>query len=163
MRGSLSSRNGRDLPAFTKVAVLVVSLLVLAGCSTAGAKNDYVDTVNEIQLDAQDAFTATTSSVPDSKEELVTILRDGEAALADAVTKLEEVDVPSDAEAGHPDLVAGIDKLRRLFAKTAADVESKSDSAAFAAVQPLGTKGSEIGSEIDSAIRRINKDIGAAE
>lgn len=149
------------MPKLTKVAVLAVSIVALAGCTTAGTKNDYVDTVNEIQLDAQAAFSGATGSVPDSKQELVSLLRDGEVALAEAVTKLEEVDVPSEAENGHPRLVAGIDKLRKLFGDTAADVESKSGAAAFAAVAPLGTKGTEIGAEVDAAIAQINKDIGA--
>ncbi len=50
---------------------------------------------------------------------MVEQLEAGEVALADAVTELESVEVPEEAQAGHPELVAGIDDLRALFEKTA--------------------------------------------
>ena len=80
---------------------------MVAGCSSADTKNDYVDTVNEIQTNALDAFNQAASSTPENKQAMVEQLEAGEIALADAVSELESVEVPEEAEAGHPDLVAG--------------------------------------------------------
>ena len=135
--------------------------MLVAGCTSPETKNDYVDTVNEIQRDVQESFAGATGNVPSSKQELVALLQEGETALTEAVSRLEEVAVPEEAEAGHPDLVAGIDDLRELFAKAAKDVESASGAAAFAAVNDLASEGTRIGREIDAAIDRINQDIGA--
>jgi hypothetical protein len=139
----------------------VAAALLAIGCSSTETKNDYVDTVNEIQADALDAFNQTASSTPKNKQALVEQLEAGEAALADAVTDLQEVEVPDEAEGSHPDLVAGIEDLRALFAKTAKKVENSDTTEAFAAVTSLGTEGTVIGTKIDQAITEINDDLGA--
>ena len=140
---------------------VAVTVAFAVGCSSADTKNDYVDTVNEIQTSALDAFNQAASSTPQNKRAMVDQLEAGEAALADAVTELESVDVPEEAEAGHPDLVAGIDDLRALFQRTAAEVEKSSGADAFSAVTALASEGAVIGTEIDQAITRINQDLGA--
>lgn len=109
----------------------------------------------------QEAFSATTATQPETKADLLKALEVSEAELTDAVAKLEAVEVPEQAEAGHPKLVAGIDKLRALFAETAAEVEAKSGAAAFGAAAKLATEGNAIATKIDSAISQINEDIGA--
>lgn len=144
----------------TAIAAIAAAALA-AGCTSADTKNDYVDTVNEIQTSALDAFNQTASSTPENKQAMVDQLEAGEAALADAVADLESVDVPEEVQEGHPDLVAGIDDLRALFEKTAADVEAASGSQAFDAVTALASEGAVIGTQIDEAINRINRDLGA--
>jgi len=139
----------------------VAAAVLAIGCSSTDTKNDYVDTVNEIQTSALDAFNQTASSTPENKQALVEQLEAGEAALAQAVTDLEEVDVPDEAEDSHPKLVAGIEDLRALFEKTAKKVEDTSTTGAFAAVAALGTEGTVIGTQIDQAIDEINDDLGA--
>ena len=143
------------------VIAAIATLALAAGCSSADTKNEYVDTVNEIQTNALDAFNQAANATPDTKQAMVNQLEAGEAALADAVIQLESVEVPEEAEAGHPDLVAGIDDLRKLFEKTAADVQAASGTDAFAAVSALASEGAVIGTQIDEAITQINNDLGA--
>lgn len=141
------------------MAVLAAALV--AGCSSADTKNDYVDTVNEIQASALDAFNQAASSTPANKQAMVEQLEAGEAALAEAVSELESVEVPEEAQAGHPKLVAGIDDLRALFADTAKEVEAAKGTEAFSAVTALASEGQVIGTRIDEAIDQINEDLGA--
>ena len=141
------------------MAVLAAALV--AGCSSADTKNDYVDTVNEIQASALDAFNQAASSTPANKQAMVEQLEAGEAALAEAVSELESVEVPEEAQAGHPKLVAGIDDLRALFADTAKEVEAANGTEAFSAVTALASEGQVIGTRIDEAIDQINEDLGA--
>lgn len=143
----------------TSTAALAVALV--AGCSSADTKNDYVDTVNEIQASALDAFNQAANSTPANKQAMVDQLEAGETALAEAVDELESVEVPEEAEAGHPKLVAGIDDLRALFAKTAKEVEAAQGTEAFSAVTALASEGQVIGTRIDEAISQINEDLGA--
>jgi hypothetical protein len=139
----------------------VAAAVLAIGCSSTETKNDYVDTVNEIQTSALDAFNQTANSTPENKQALVEQLEAGEQALAEAVTDLKEVDVPDEAEDSHPKLIAGIEDLRALFEKTAKKVADSSTSGAFAAVTALGTEGTVIGTKIDQAIDQINEDLGA--
>jgi uncharacterized lipoprotein len=147
--------------AIAAAVAALAAVAVAAGCSSSETKNDYVDTVNEIQESALNAFNQTASSTPKNKQALVEQLEAGEAALAEAVAELEEVDVPEEAEDGHPQLIAGIEDLRKLFEKTAREVEDTDTSGAFAAVTDLGTQGTVIGTQIDQAITKINQDLGA--
>jgi hypothetical protein len=144
----------------TLTAAAIVAATV-AGCSSADTKNDYVDTVNGIQESALEAFNQAANSTPANTRAMVAQLEAGEAALADAVAELEGVDVPEEVEDGHPELVAGIDDLRALFAQTANDVDKAEGSEAFSAVTALASEGQVIGTEIDRAIDRINDDLGA--
>ena len=139
----------------------IAGIALVAGCSSADTKNDYVDTVNEIQSSALDAFNQAANSTPANKQAMVEQLESGEAALADAVSELEEVEVPEEAEEGHPKLIAGIDDLRALFARTAEDVQAASGTEAFTAVTALASEGAAIGTNIDQAITEINQDLGA--
>ncbi len=143
------------------VGGMAAAAFMVASCSSADTKNDYVDTVNEIQTNALEAFNQAAASTPRNKQAMVEQLEVGEAALADAVTQLEEVEVPEEAQDGHPALVAGIDDLRALFESTAADVQAAEGTEAFGAVTALASEGAVIGTEIDEAITRINEDLGA--
>jgi hypothetical protein len=143
------------------VTAATAALALFAGCSSADTKNDYVDTVNEIQTSALDAFNQATNATPQNKQAMVDQLEAGEEVLADAVTQLEEVDVPEEAQEGHPDLIAGIDDLRALFKRTAEEVDQAQGAEAFTAVTALATEGAVIGTEIDEAINQINDDLGA--
>ena len=98
---------------------------------------------------------------PREQQAMVEQLEAGEAALADAVAELEEVEVPEEAQDGHPKLVAGIDDLRALFEQTAKDVQKAEGTDAFGAVTALASEGAVIGTEIDQAINQINDDLGA--
>lgn len=148
-------------PRLVAIAVAAVALAALAaGCGTA-EKNEYVDTVNEIQARALEAFNETATATPKNTKALVDQLESAEGALAEAVAELEAVEVPEEAQDGHPELVAGLEDLRDLFGQTAKDARGASTSEAFAAVTRLGSKGSEIGTRIDEAISRINSDLGA--
>jgi hypothetical protein len=118
--------------------------------------------VNEIQASALDAFNQAANSTPENKQAMAEQLEAGEAALADAVAELEAVDVPEEAEDGHPKLVAGIDDLRALFEETAADVQKAEGAEAFTAVSALASEGAVIGTKIDQAINQINDELGAS-
>ena len=149
------------MPKTIVAATAAAAALLAIGCSSADTKNDYVDTVNEIQTSALDAFNQTASSTPENKKALVEQLEAGEEALAQAVTELEEVEVPDEAQDSHPALVAGIEDLRALFEETAKKVQDADTAGAFSAVAELGTQGTVIGTEIDQAINQINDDLGA--
>ena len=134
---------------------------LLAGCGETETRNDYVDTVNEAQTNVFGAFEDVVQATPKNDQELIQGLASAEAVAADAVEDLESVDVPEDAEAGHPKLVSGFEKLRNLFAETADEVEKADANTVFSAVTSLANKGAAIGEEIDQAIAEINQDLGA--
>lgn len=143
-------------------AVAFAAVVALAGCSSSGTKNDYVDTVNEIQLDVQDATTQAAATAPSSKADVIDLVETTESALADAVTQLEEVDVPSEAEDGHKEFVASVDELRQLFADAIPEIEGASATGAFEPLAKLQGETIKVGTKIDGAIDQINEDIGAA-
>jgi hypothetical protein len=143
------------------MTAMTVAAAMLAACSSADTKNEYVDTVNAIQTSALDAFNQAANSTPENNKAMVEQLEAGEAALADAVAELDEVEVPEEAQDGHPMLVAGIDDLRALFEQTAKDVQKAEGTDAFGAVTALASEGAVIGTEIDQAINQINDDLGA--
>jgi hypothetical protein len=145
----------------TALGAAAIAAVLAAGCSSADTKNDYVDTVNEIQASALEAFNQAASSTPANNEAMVDQLEGGEAALADAVSELESVEVPEEAQESHPQLVAGIDDLRKLFADTAQEVEAAKGTEAFGPVTALASEGQVIGTRIDEAIDQINQDLGA--
>ena len=147
-------------PAVSMTATIVAAAS-LAACSSADTKNEYVDTVNAIQTSALDAFNQAANSTPENNKAMVEQLEAGETALADAVADLNEVEVPDEAQDGHPKLVAGIDDLRALFEQTAKDVQNAEGTDAFGAVTALASEGAVIGTEIDRAINQINDDLGA--
>ena len=140
--------------------VAALSLLV-AGCSSADTKNEYVDTVNAIQTDALQAVNKATATQPNSKTQVIEQLESAERILGDAVSELEAVDVPEEAQDGHPELVAGIEKMRKLFADTADKIKSASSAESVAELTSLVGESSAIGAEIDAAITQINQDLGA--
>jgi hypothetical protein len=151
----------RRVTSRTLTVTVAAAVALVAGCSSADTKNDYVDTVNEIQTSALDAFNQAANATPENKRAMVDQLEAGEAALADAVSELEEVEVPEEVEEAHPKLIAGIDDLRALFARTAEDVRAASGTEAFSAVTALASDGAQIGTKIDQAITEINQDLGA--
>lgn len=142
-------------------ATIAIAAALVAGCSSADTKNEYVDTVNQIQTDALQAVNQSTTTQPNSKAQVVKQLESAEKILADAVTELEAVDVPEEAQEGHEKLVAGIDEMRGLFADTAKKVQSASSAESVAELTSLVGESSAIGAEIDAAITQINQDLGA--
>ncbi len=143
------------------LATLAASALVTVGCSSTEDKNQYVDTVNEIQQTALDAFNETTTAAAADPTEQADQLQSGADALATAVDDLNEVDVPEDAQDAHPDLVAGIDDLRALFDDTAKKVKKGNATDALTLVTEFTTQGTRVGTEIDATIAQLNQDIGA--
>ena len=152
------------MTANRKIAVVALGLAaaVLAGCSSSDTRNDYVDTVNQIQTDALQAVNQSTAAPPETKADIAEQLDAAEGILANAVAELEEVEVPEEAQAGHPELVAGIEEMRDLFARTAERVRSAGSSAeAFTELTELVAETATVGTEIDAAISQINQDLGA--
>lgn len=139
----------------------LTAVALLAGCSSADTKNEYVDTVNAIQTDALQAVNDATVTQPNSKAQVIEQLESAEKILGDAVADLEAVDVPEEAQDGHPKLVAGIDEMRKLFADTARKIGSASSAESIAELTSLVGESSTIGAEIDAAITQINQDLGA--
>ena len=125
----------------------------VAGCSST---EDYVDDVNQIQEDVIDASNTIGSDVNASKNEILKQLESAKAEADDAVSKLEDVDVPSDAEAGHEQLIKGFEHLEKLYA----DVQKQVESGSGAAFDELRSEGTRIDKEIDSALDQINDDLG---
>ena len=135
---------------------LCLAVAVLAGCSSAESKNDYVDRVNEIQADVLDAANTLGPAAAGSDKDAVKAFEDAQERVDAAVTELSEIDVPAEAEAGHEDLTAAFDELSELLASVRDDV-AKGQS-----VNPdqLAEKGTKIDQEIAKAIDEINADLG---
>lgn len=146
---------------FVALAVAALATALVAGCSSSDTKNEYVDTVNAIQTDALQAVNESTTSQPNTTAEVIEQLESAERILADTVTELEAVDVPEEVEAGHPKLVAGIDDMRALFAKTAEKAQAASNTEAFTERTKLVAESTTIRAEIKAAITQINQDLGA--
>jgi hypothetical protein len=126
----------------------------LAGCSST---DDYVDDVNAIQERVIEASNAVGSDLDASKKEIVSQLEAAEAEADEAVSDLQEVDVPEEAEQGHEELVKGFEDLEMLYADVQKEIDSSSGSAAF---QELRSEGTEIDKDIDQALDQINDELG---
>ena len=138
-----------------KLSVIAICLVsALAGCSST---DDYVDEVNEIQERVIKASNSVGADVNASRKEIVESLEKAKAEADAAVADLEDVDVPSEAEAGHEELVKGFEDLEKLFEDVRKEIASGSGGSAF---DELRTEGLEIDKEIDSALSEINKDLG---
>lgn len=136
-------------------AVIAICLAAtVAGCSSTDA---YVDDVNEIQSRVVDASKSVGSDVNASKKDILESVEQAKAEAEAAVEDLQDVDVPSEAEAGHEDLVKGFEDLEKLYSNMLKELESGAGGAAF---DELRTEGTEIDKEIDSALTQINKDLG---
>lgn len=126
----------------------------LAGCSST---DDYVDKVNDIQTQAVEASNAIGADLNATQKDVLIAIDSAKVEAGDAVSELSELDVPSDAEEGHAQLVAAFDDLEKLFADVREQIESSSGQEAFA---ELRTEGAEIDKEIDAALDQINEDLG---
>ena len=125
----------------------------VAGCSST---EDYVDDVNEIQAQVIKASNSIGSDVNASKKEIINQLEGAKAEAEEAVSDLEDVDVPSDAEEGHEQLIKGFEHLEKLYA----DVRNQVESGSGAAFEELRSEGTRIDKEIDSALDQINEQLG---
>jgi predicted aminopeptidase len=126
----------------------------IAGCSSTG---DYVDDVNEIQTNVIEASNSVGADVNASRNEILDSLEAAQAEAEDAVSELEDIDVPADAEDGHDALVKGFEELEKLYADVRKGIESQTGSGAF---DELRTEGAEIDKEIDKALDQINEELG---
>jgi hypothetical protein len=135
-------------------AIAICLTAALSGCSST---DDYVDDVNAIQERVIEASNAVGSDLDASKKEIVAQLEAAEAEADEAVSDLQEVDVPEDAEKGHEELVKGFEDLEKLYDDVKQEIDSSSGSAAF---QELRSEGAEIDKEIDQALSQINDDLG---
>lgn len=144
----------------TKVLALLatVSMVALAGCSSTETKNDYVDTVNDIQSNVIAAANSLASNSSTDKKTILGAFDDADAQVKDAIDQLNTIDVPSEAEAGHADLVAGFEDLEKLIVDVKEQVEKGGGLEAF---QELQSKGTDIDTRIGEAIDKINEDLGA--
>ncbi len=136
--------------------LIAVSLLAaaLAGCAST---ENYVDDVNQIQDQVIEASNSIGSDINASKQEIVDSLEAAQAEAEDAVSGLQDIEVPEDAEKGHAKLVAGFADLEKLYADVKKQVENQTGGDAFA---ELRSQGAKIDKEIDSALDQINDELG---
>jgi uncharacterized phage infection (PIP) family protein YhgE len=137
----------------TAAIAICFASAALAGCTTT---EDYVDDVNQIQDDVIKASNAVGSDLNASKKEILDQLDTAQAEAEDAVSELQDIDVPEDAEKGHEDLVRGFEDLEKLYADVRKGIEAESSDA----FDELRTKGTEIDKEIDQALDQINDELG---
>lgn len=142
----------------TLIALVALPALFATGCSSTESKNEYVDTVNEIQNTVIEASNSLSSAPVTSDEDAVSAFEKAETKVEAAVDQLDEVDVPSEAQQGHDDLVIGFEDLSKLITDVREQVEDGGGRGAF---QELRTEGAEIDKRIDDAITQINTDLGA--
>ena len=126
----------------------------LAGCSAS--TDEYVDDVNKIQAEVVKASQSVGSDLNASKKEILNQLDTAKTEADEAVSELEDIDVPEDAEKGHEELVKGFEDLEKLYADVRQGIEAES-SAAF---DELQTKRAEIEKQIDQALSQINDELG---
>jgi hypothetical protein len=136
------------------VAIAFCLTAAVAGCSST---DEYVDDVNQIQERVIEASNSVGSDVNASKNQIVDQLEAAKAEAKEAVSDLQDVDVPDDAQKGHEELVKSFEDLEKLYADVRKEIESDSGSGAF---DELRTKGAEIDKEIDQALDQINDDLG---
>lgn len=140
-----------------KTRVIIATCLAsgaLAGCSAS--TDEYVDDVNKIQEEVVKASQSVGSDLNASKKEILDQLDTAKAEADEAVSDLEDVDVPEDAEKGHEELVKGFEDLEKLYADVREGIEAES-SAAF---DELQTKRAQIEKQIDQALSQINDELG---
>lgn len=142
----------------TRIALVALPAILVAGCSSAESKNEYVDAVNGIQNTVIEASNSLSSAPVTSNEDAVAAFETAEAQVEAAVDQLDEVEVPSEAQEGHDELVSGFEDLATLITDVRKQVEDGGGRAAF---QELKTKGAEIDKRIDEAITQVNTDLGA--
>jgi len=142
----------------TRIALVALSGIAVAGCSSTESKNDYVDTVNGIQNTVIEASNSLSSAPVTSNEDAISAFETAEAQVEAAVDQLDEVDVPSETQQGHDELVSGFEDLSKLITDVREQVEDGGGRGAF---QELKTEGAEIEKRIDDAITQINTDLGA--
>ncbi len=80
---------------------LLATALVVAGCSSAESKNEYVDTVNEIQGAALKSANAVSDAATGTDRQAAKAFGEAQEETDAAVAELNEIDVPSEAQAGH--------------------------------------------------------------
>jgi F0F1-type ATP synthase membrane subunit b/b' len=137
-------------------ALLAIGLAAAALTGCTASTEDYVDDVNQIQEDVIKASKAVGSDLNASKKEILDQLDTAKAEVDQAVSDLEDIDVPEDAEKGHEELVKGFEDLEKLYADVRKGVESNSSDA----FDELRTKGVEIEKDIDQALDQINGELG---
>ena len=142
----------------TRIILAFVLSLVIAGCTSAETKSEYVDTVNGIQETVIEASNSLSSAPVTSEKDAVAAFETAETQVEDAVDDLDEVEVPEEAQEGHEELVAGFEELSKLITDVREQVEKGGSQAAF---QDLKTEGAEIDKRIDEAITQINTELGA--
>lgn len=142
--------------------IALVSVGLLAGCGSAQEKNDYVDQVNKIQQEALDAVNKATANAPSNAQEFEQQIGSAGDAVDDALTKLKDVDVPDDAKDGHQQFINALSSMSDVFHETANKVKGASPSELITVVTSLQTKATQAGTKIDSAISKINDELGAS-
>jgi outer membrane murein-binding lipoprotein Lpp len=147
----LSARRKRT--TFRLALVGVIASTALAGCSTT---NDYVDTVNEAQDEVLQAAQDLGADPNASKRDILASLEEAEAKAQEAVSQLNDVDIPDGAEEGHAELVDGFADLSALITSVRDKVENQSGNA----FSELRAEGADIDRRIDAAIDQINSDLG---
>ena len=153
----LDSRESPQLKLKPAIALVVLALGLL-GCSSALSKNEYVETVNRIQMSVIEATSSLSAASVSSPKEALAAFEKAEARIDEAVAELNEIDVPAEAEGGHDELVAGFEELGELIRDVRAQVESGGGRQAF---QDLKREGAKIDARIAKAIDEINADLGA--
>jgi len=151
-------RSGGPLKIQTRIALVALPALFAAGCSSTESKNEYVDTVNGIQNTVIEASNSLSSAPVTSDEDAVSAFEKAEAEVEAAVDQLDDVDVPSEAQPGHDELLSGFEDLSKLITDVREQVKDGSGRGAF---QELRTEGAEIDKRIDDAITQINTELGA--
>ncbi len=137
----------------TSAIAICLASAAVAGCSST---EDYVDDVNTIQAEVIKASNTVGSDLNASKKELLDQLDTAKSEADEAVSDLQEIDVPEDAEKGHEELVKGFEDLEKLYADVRKGIEAESG----AAFDELRSKGDEIDKQIDKALDQINDELG---
>ena len=137
----------------TAIAIVIASAAI-AGCSST---EDYVDDVNSIQEEVVKASKSVGADVNASEKQILKEFKTARAETEEAVSDLQDIDVPDDAQKGHEKLVKGFDHLEELYAEVQKGIEAGTGGAAF---DELRTEGAEIDKEIDAALDQINKELG---
>ena len=157
------------MPGPLRIATLLSLLLAALALGACGgdderdAKNAYVQAVN----DAQTEFASTVTTVSQritpesSSSEDRRTLRRFQTAIEDVVRQLRTIDVPSDVEAEHRQLVAAMSGFGADIKKATDALRNPNTRSIAEAQRTIANATQMVNTRVDAAIAAINSKLGA--
>jgi hypothetical protein len=138
-------------------APAIAAALALGACGGDGEADDYVDEVNQVQVELVDEVTATVSANPPANAEqaadVAANLRDDFATTA---RELEAIEPPEEVAGVHDELVAAIRGLRAGIGEAERAFASGNPGRAARAASDLQAASADLQPELNRLVDEIN-------